>query len=200
MSTSPPRNHSSSRSQRRAKTCAFHACRYNGFVPTSESGCATKALSVYCNGTSTCDLALDALCHSARPDANGHHHPDTSCLQCVGQHIGDPRLASCADAAVARFCTLGRNASLVTQTQAECQACADKLKHKEMTCHILHNPVRGREREAFNSQIRASSPHSCPRFAYAGHAASHLQLRRLQSRCGGRLLFHCRFWARAGNT
>ena len=46
-----------------------------------------------------------------------------------------------------RFCTLGRNESLVKQTEAECQACAEKLKHTEMTCHVLHNPVAGRERD-----------------------------------------------------
>merc|ERR1711871_1681542 len=55
--------------------------RYNGYVPTSESGCSKKALGVFCNGTAG------------------------------------------------------------NQTESQCQACAEKLKHQTMTCHILHNPV-----------------------------------------------------------
>ena len=114
--------------------------RYNGFVPTSESGCVDKALSVYCNGTTQCGSGLSALCNATRPPTPQHHaHP--ACLQCVGAHVGDPALASCSDVAVDKFCSSGQSSPFNTQTEVECTAYANGLRKIEMTCHVLHNPV-----------------------------------------------------------
>ena len=101
--------------------------RYNGYVPTSESGCVNKALSVYCNGTTACGSGLSALCNASRPPQSQHHaHP--ACLQCVGAHVGDPSLTSCSDAEVNKFCSTGIGAPLSSQTEAQCTACANNLQ------------------------------------------------------------------------
>jgi hypothetical protein len=114
--------------------------RYNGYKPTSESGCVDKALQVYCNGTTACGSALAALCNATRPAAPQHHaHP--ACLQCVGTHVGDPSLASCSDADVSKFCSSPSS----TQTESECTACANGLQKIEMTCEspsAVPAPVR----------------------------------------------------------
>jgi hypothetical protein len=112
--------------------------QYNGYAPTSESGCVTKALSVYCNGTTRCGAALGQLCDASRAPAG--NATAVACLQCVARHVGDPSLASCSDAEVTSFCASPRG-TRSSQTEAQCTACANGLKSIEMTCHILHNPV-----------------------------------------------------------
>ena len=116
--------------------------KYFGFAPTSENGCTSKALSVYCNGTSTCASALDSLCGASRPpEKAAYPTPVATCLECAAKQIGNPALDSCTDAQVAHFCSTGQNGSLVDQTVAACESCANALKTKIVTCHILHSPV-----------------------------------------------------------